>query len=72
MRVPILPLVGALKEGFEPDGTPNEVMHGRVETELTFSVFLFITIFANVTVTLKCRVYQNLNSMIIMTAMTLN
>ena len=45
-------------------------MPGRVITEITLSVFIAMIIVANITIIVKCKVYKNLNSMMIMCAIT--
>ena len=58
-------------ESFEPSSLPNEELPGRIPTEITLIVLLGLLITANITVIFKCKVHKNLNSLIILCAMTI-
>ena len=56
---------------FTPSGSPNETLPYRVPAEIILVVLITIFIVTNFIVFIKCEVYRNLNSMIIICAVTL-
>ena len=50
---------------------PSDEFHGRVPVDVILSIVLALFIAANITITVKCKVYNNLNSLTIICAMTL-